>query len=270
MLTGKRGKGGSRVWLGIKRPNGDIIQIVPFDYDFRLTETGLCLDFFNQPDWVSVSASQKFVKFHLKFSEEIHTLCYHSNICPILPWDDECQPFSTFYEHLDIMFSNDSYFFSHPSIKFPIITSDLENLIESFVCFYPVYDSYIQIAKGEKVRFRQLLKKLNQWYEKQAEIENEEKTITRHVSPQDILKAKELADQRIKVMPAMRWQVFQRDAWKCVSCGRRAAFDDVILHVDHINPRSKGGKDSIENYQTLCSICNIGKSNKDNTDLRKT
>ncbi|OQX01521.1 MAG: hypothetical protein BWK80_59790 [Desulfobacteraceae bacterium IS3] len=69
-------------------------------------------------------------------------------------------------------------------------------------------------------------------------------------------------------MPAIRWQVFQRDKWKCVSCGRSAA-NDVILHVDHIVPRSKGGKDELDNYQTLCHICNIGKSNKDETNIRE-
>ncbi|MBI3800239.1 MAG: HNH endonuclease [Deltaproteobacteria bacterium] len=34
-------------------------------------------------------------------------------------------------------------------------------------------------------------------------------------------------------------------------------------------PRSKGGSDDIGNLQTLCKKCNIGKSNKDTTDLRK-
>jgi len=42
----------------------------------------------------------------------------------------------------------------------------------------------------------------------------------------------------------------------------------VILHVDHILPRSKGGKDEMINFQTLCDKCNLGKSNTDKTDLR--
>jgi 5-methylcytosine-specific restriction endonuclease McrA len=77
----------------------------------------------------------------------------------------------------------------------------------------------------------------------------------------------ELAARRVRVMPALRWQVFQRDRWKCVACGR-GSHDDVILHVDHILPRSQGGTDSLDNFQTLCDRCNIGKSNRDDTDLR--
>ncbi|NTW50400.1 MAG: HNH endonuclease [Chlorobiales bacterium] len=69
-------------------------------------------------------------------------------------------------------------------------------------------------------------------------------------------------------MPAIRWQVFQRDRWKCVACGR-TSHDNVILHIDHIIPRSRGGSDTIDNYQTLCNTCNLGKGNRDDTDLRK-
>ncbi|MBK7813151.1 MAG: HNH endonuclease [Rhodocyclaceae bacterium] len=45
---------------------------------------------------------------------------------------------------------------------------------------------------------------------------------------------------------------------------------DAILHVDHIVPQSLGGANSLDNYQTLCDTCNIGKSNRDATDLRST
>ncbi|MBY0462653.1 MAG: HNH endonuclease [Alphaproteobacteria bacterium] len=32
--------------------------------------------------------------------------------------------------------------------------------------------------------------------------------------------------------------------------------------MDHITPWSKGGETLIENFQTLCSVCNIGKSDE--------
>ncbi len=32
-------------------------------------------------------------------------------------------------------------------------------------------------------------------------------------------------------------------------------------HIDHIKPWSKGGETVLENLQTLCATCNLGKSN---------
>ncbi len=55
----------------------------------------------------------------------------------------------------------------------------------------------------------------------------------------------------------LRFDVFKRDAFKCQYCG--ASAPDVILHVDHIHPKSKGGKNSITNLITACKNCNSGK-----------
>ena len=59
----------------------------------------------------------------------------------------------------------------------------------------------------------------------------------------------------------LRFKVFQRDNFKCCICGASPAKNpDVELHVDHIIPWSKGGETVLENLQTLCSKCNLGKS----------
>lgn len=59
----------------------------------------------------------------------------------------------------------------------------------------------------------------------------------------------------------LRYQVLRRDNFKCCTCGASPAKDpSVELHVDHIIPWSKGGKNTLENLQTLCSRCNLGKS----------
>jgi hypothetical protein len=60
----------------------------------------------------------------------------------------------------------------------------------------------------------------------------------------------------------MRWQVLDRDNFRCMSCGLSPAIaPGTILHVDHIKPWSKGGETVLENLQTLCATCNLGKSN---------
>ena len=59
----------------------------------------------------------------------------------------------------------------------------------------------------------------------------------------------------------LRFLVLQRDHFKCCACGASPAKDpSVELHVDHIIPWSKGGETVPENLQTLCSKCNLGKS----------
>jgi hypothetical protein len=55
----------------------------------------------------------------------------------------------------------------------------------------------------------------------------------------------------------LRWRVIQRDKFKCCACGASG----VELHIDHIYPWSKGGETVLENLQTLCTKCNLGKSN---------
>ena len=37
---------------------------------------------------------------------------------------------------------------------------------------------------------------------------------------------------------------------------------DILMTKDHIVPRSKGGKDHIDNYQTMCCNCNNKKKDK--------
>jgi 5-methylcytosine-specific restriction endonuclease McrA len=59
----------------------------------------------------------------------------------------------------------------------------------------------------------------------------------------------------------LRYQVLKRDNFKCCACGASPAKNPAVeLHIDHIIPWSKGGKTTLENLQTLCSKCNIGKS----------
>jgi len=64
----------------------------------------------------------------------------------------------------------------------------------------------------------------------------------------------------------VRYEVLKRANGRCELCG--ISHELKSLEVDHITPKSLGGKDDISNYQALCYTCNAQKNNKDNTDFR--
>ena len=65
--------------------------------------------------------------------------------------------------------------------------------------------------------------------------------------------------RRTRVPKGMRHEVFKRDNYTCCECGARKT-DGATLHIDHKIPVSKGGTDELDNLQTLCSDCNLNKS----------
>ena len=65
--------------------------------------------------------------------------------------------------------------------------------------------------------------------------------------------------KRTHIPRGLRKEVFKRDNYKCVECGASKE-DGATLHVDHKIPVSKGGTDELDNLQTLCSKCNLNKS----------
>ena len=75
---------------------------------------------------------------------------------------------------------------------------------------------------------------------------------------------------REAIKKSTRFEVFKRDSFTCQYCGRKAP--DVVLHIDHIEPVSKGGGNGIMNLITSCLECNAGKSDRrlnDGTVLEK-
>ncbi|EXA64332.1 HNH endonuclease [Acinetobacter baumannii] len=57
-----------------------------------------------------------------------------------------------------------------------------------------------------------------------------------------------------KIGQGTRMKVYERDGFKCVTCGTQQN-----LTLDHIKPEILGGESTIENLQTMCKACNSRK-----------
>ncbi len=97
------------------------------------------------------------------------------------------------------------------------------------------------------------------------EIENPEPEEKTSVSVENnSSKAKKFKPKRTprNINLKLRFKVLLRDNFKCCYCGASPAKNpNIVLHVDHILPWSKGGETVLENLQTACSTCNLGKNN---------
>lgn len=60
-----------------------------------------------------------------------------------------------------------------------------------------------------------------------------------------------------KTLKINRNRVFKRDNYQCVYCGSKKE-----LTLDHVIPKSKGGKNEWTNLVTSCSKCNIKKADR--------
>ena len=54
-----------------------------------------------------------------------------------------------------------------------------------------------------------------------------------------------------------RRNIMKRDRFTCQYCSKRSD-----LTLDHVMPRSRGGKDTWENLITACNTCNVRKGNR--------
>jgi hypothetical protein len=75
-----------------------------------------------------------------------------------------------------------------------------------------------------------------------------------------LAKARLAPEDRHEVPLRLKWKVHLRDRFRCLACGKSPANDITVeLHADHILPWADGGKTVVENLQTLCRNCNLGK-----------
>jgi len=92
---------------------------------------------------------------------------------------------------------------------------------------------------------------------------------------------------RIKIIK----QLIDRDGCKCQECKKEPTYfamgkdnagywhldlyskedgEHYMYTIDHIHPKSKGGKNHIDNYQLLCKICNEDKSDSTTETSKKS
>lgn len=67
--------------------------------------------------------------------------------------------------------------------------------------------------------------------------------------------------ERSLMTPKLRADILRRDGYRCRMCGASVR-DGVVLHIDHILPISRDGQTTLDNLQTLCETCNLGKGNR--------
>ena len=68
--------------------------------------------------------------------------------------------------------------------------------------------------------------------------------------------------------PEIKEEIFKRDNYKCVVCGRGRE-DGVEICADHRRPKHLGGGNTLDNGQTLCTEHNLLKKNYSQTEAGK-
>lgn len=66
--------------------------------------------------------------------------------------------------------------------------------------------------------------------------------------------------QRGRRAPLTRRALFRRDANLCLYCGKQ--YHEVDLTIDHVTPRSRGGRHSWQNVASACRRCNAHKGDR--------
>lgn len=129
----------------------------------------------------------------------------------------------------------------------------------------PIYDRMVDLVNCEADRLR-----INLYWQQEWELIWQVVMHVYHSALNDVGQFKKIKNQlnqllvdrnvRNGIKHKTRYDVLKRDCFKCCACGLSPSFDpSVVLMIDHIVPLTRGGKDSMENYQTLCQFCNAGK-----------
>lgn len=136
----------------------------------------------------------------------------------------------------------------------------------------------------ERKEIKQQMKRIKVFTIEEAEAIIKEKSTSSECSNHLETHQESVTIEGYAVYPrSLRYKTFIEKGYTCVCCGRKGAYyalecdeklnpnrahfnlyseDDVLMTKDHIFPKSKGGKDCIENMQTMCVLCNKQKGSR--------
>ncbi|MEO9964420.1 MAG: HNH endonuclease [Reichenbachiella sp.] len=90
----------------------------------------------------------------------------------------------------------------------------------------------------------------------EADSESKLRTVSRSYPSPAVIKIKQYVNVPYRGVVLTRQNIFKRDHGRCQYCGT-----DRDLTLDHLVPRSKGGKSTWNNLVTACKSCNAKKGN---------
>lgn len=155
----------------------------------------------------------------------------------------------------------------------------IEDLFENLLNVWTYYGrqpSIEEINKSPSIisgnsyrnRFGNWRKSLEAFVERMSQEDNGVTQILKKEEPEQQIRAEikehsAAVENRRGVNLNLHYKVLNRDKFKCVKCGASPATNhNCKLHVDHIVPFSKAGKTVLDNLQTLCENCNLGKGDR--------
>lgn len=80
------------------------------------------------------------------------------------------------------------------------------------------------------------------------------RTVRKEYSYPSVIRLRRYINLPYKNIVLSRHNIMKRDGNRCLYCGSRKN-----LTIDHVMPRSRGGRDTWENLATACNECNVRK-----------
>jgi hypothetical protein len=138
---------------------------------------------------------------------------------------------------------------TYRDMKFPLSKYTASAYHTNFGTWQKALERFVEFINSEEVETEQTIKTKSEIVEPGNTVKSE--TAIHHKTNRNI-------------NLRLRFLVMRRDNFKCNACGKSPTNNPgTELHIDHIVAWDNGGETIFENLQTLCSGCNIGKSNLD-------